>query len=80
MKQHSTTSTMLVHAITTKEPQMHRDEMVVLDQMSYDIEQLWIEGHGPAQIASELDCSIEVIREWLDQENLVQQGCRGYAC
>ena len=39
-------------------------------ELAYDIEQLFIEGHGPKMIAMMLDCPVEVVYDWLAQENL----------
>lgn len=51
-----------------------------IEEFSYDIEQLYIEGHSPQIIAVMLGCAVEVVNEWLDDENLIPQGCQGYAC
>lgn len=51
-----------------------------LELFSYDIEQLWIEGRNPVEIADELDCHIDLVHCWLDEENLLRPGCQGYAC
>ena len=40
------------------------------DSLSYDIEQLWIEGRNPTQIAGQLDCHVDLVRAWIAQENL----------
>jgi hypothetical protein len=44
--------------------------MAELDMMSYDIEQLWIEGKNPVQIAGELDCHIDMIYAWMALNSL----------
>lgn len=49
-------------------------------ELSYDIEQLYIEGHSPQMISVILDCPVEFVHEWLDEENLIPQGCQGYSC
>jgi hypothetical protein len=36
-----------------------------LDHLSYDIEQLWIEGQNPVQIAGELDCHVDLVHAWM---------------
>lgn len=51
-----------------------------IEDFSYDIEQLYIEGHSPSAISVMLGCAVEVVHEWLDAENLLRQGCQGYAC
>lgn len=33
--------------------------------LSYDIEQLWIEGLNAGQIARELECDVAVVLEWI---------------
>jgi len=37
---------------------------------SYDIEQLYIEGYRPEQIAGELGCSVGTVYEWVESINL----------
>jgi hypothetical protein len=41
-----------------------------LELVSYDIEQLWIEGKNPVQIAGELDCHIALVDAWIQLNNL----------
>jgi hypothetical protein len=41
-----------------------------LESVSYDIEQLWIEGKNPVQIAGELDCHIDLVNAWMELNNL----------
>ena len=41
-----------------------------LDLLSYDIEQLWIEGKNPVEIAGEIDCHIDLVHVWMDLNNL----------
>jgi hypothetical protein len=41
-----------------------------MSDLAYDIEQLWIEGNTPKQIAGILDCSIDDVYGWLESENL----------
>ena len=41
-----------------------------LDLLSYDIEQLWIEGRNPVEIAGEIDCHIDLVTAWMDLNNL----------
>jgi len=45
-------------------------KMAELDMLSYDIEQLWIEGRKPVQIADELDCHIDLVNAWMELNNL----------
>lgn len=37
----------------------------MLDTLGYDIEQLWIEGGSPVQIAGELDCHVDLVYAWM---------------
>ena len=45
-------------------------KMAELDMISYDIEQLWIEGRNPVQIADELDCHVDMVHAWMQLNNL----------
>jgi len=45
-------------------------KMAELDMISYDIEQLWIEGKNPVQIAGELDCHVDMVHAWMRLNNL----------
>lgn len=45
-------------------------KMAELDMMSYDIEQLWIEGKNPVEIANELDCHIDLVYAWISLNSL----------
>lgn len=38
--------------------------------LSYDIEQLYIDGHSARQIAKELECPLGVVMEWLSELNI----------
>lgn len=38
--------------------------------LDYDIEQLWIEGKTPVQIADELDCHLQLVLDWMAEESL----------
>jgi len=35
--------------------------MSVMKDLSYDIEQLYIDGHSPKMIATILDCPVEIV-------------------
>lgn len=39
--------------------------MSVMSELAYDIEQLYIEGHNPHTIATKLNCSIELVKNWM---------------
>jgi transposase len=41
-----------------------------MSDLSYDIEQLVIEGLSPKTIATQLDCSIEIVYDWLKDNNI----------
>jgi hypothetical protein len=38
--------------------------------LDYNIEQLWIEGMTPIQIADELDCHVQLVLDWMAEESL----------
>lgn len=38
-----------------------------MNEFSYDIEQLFIEGFNPKTIAMILDCPIDIVYDWIDQ-------------
>ena len=42
--------------------------------LSYDIEQLWIEGRNPLEIAGKLDCHVELVNDWIKSNGLNNQG------
>ena len=44
--------------------------MSKMAELSYDIEQLYIEGHSPRMISIMLECPIEVVYGWLEQHSL----------
>lgn len=35
-------------------------------ELSYDIEQMYIEGHSPKIIAMILECPVEVVYQWME--------------
>lgn len=41
-----------------------------LELVSYHIEQLWIEGRNPVQIADELDCHVQLVEDWIVDQGL----------
>lgn len=41
-------------------------KMSELDMMSYDIEQLYIEGITPKNISKTLDCPVEYVYVWME--------------
>jgi len=43
-----------------------------MDDLVYDIEQLYIEGCSPASIAFQLDCPVEWVYQWLAQTGVAE--------
>jgi len=43
--------------------------MSVMSELSYDIEQLFIEGLTPTQIATQLNCPIKLVQDWIHEVN-----------
>jgi len=43
-----------------------------LESLQYDIEQLWIEGKDPVEIAGELDCHVDLVYAWMAAAGLKQ--------
>ena len=43
--------------------------MSKMSDLSYDIEQLYIEGHSPKTIAVMLECPVGTVLEWIEQVN-----------
>ena len=39
-------------------------------ELSYDIEQLYIEGHSPKMIAKLLECPVDVVYEWIEEQGV----------
>jgi DNA-directed RNA polymerase specialized sigma24 family protein len=44
--------------------------MTKVKDLSYDIEQLYIEGYSPKTIAMMLECPIDMVYEWIEQVNV----------
>lgn len=44
--------------------------MSKMSELSYDIEQLYIEGLSPKNIARELNCPIEIVESWIKDNSL----------
>jgi len=42
-------------------------------ELSYDIEQLYIEGYSPKTIAVMLECPPSIVYDWLDQTNVTEE-------
>ena len=41
--------------------------MSKLAQLSYDIEQVYIEGYSPKAIAGQLECPLSMVYDWLEE-------------
>lgn len=41
-----------------------------MSDLSYDIEQLVIDGFAPGSIATQLGCPIEIVYDWLEDNNI----------
>jgi hypothetical protein len=39
-------------------------------ELAYDIEQLYIEGHSPKMIAKILDCPVDIVFAWIEEQNV----------
>jgi hypothetical protein len=44
-----------------------------MKDLAYDIEQLTIEGYGPASIAVQLGCDIELVHGWMRENGLIDK-------
>lgn len=40
--------------------------MSKMNELAYDIEQLYIEGHSPKAIAALLECPLTIVYDWLE--------------
>jgi len=47
--------------------------MSMMSQLSYDIEQLYIEGYKPFTIATILEIPIDIVYQWIESEQLGQE-------
>jgi hypothetical protein len=39
-------------------------------ELAYDIEQLYIEGHSPKTIALMLECPVEMVYAWIEEQGV----------
>ena len=46
--------------------------MAELDMVSYDIEQLYIEGITPKNISKTLDCPVEYVYAWMELNGITE--------
>jgi hypothetical protein len=44
--------------------------MSKIDELAYDIEQMYIEGYRPITIAGLLDCHVDLVYDWIDANGL----------
>lgn len=44
--------------------------MSVMSELAYDIEQLFIDGHNPHTIAGKLNCSVELVKDWMSENGI----------
>jgi hypothetical protein len=44
--------------------------MSKMAELAYDIEQLYIEGYSPKAIAVQLDCPLEIVYGWLEENSV----------
>ena len=44
--------------------------MSAMKDLAWDIEQLYIEGMSPKQIATELECPIEIVLGWIESQGV----------
>ena len=40
--------------------------MSKMNELAYDIEQLYIEGYGPKSIAVQLGCPVDIVYDWIE--------------
>jgi len=52
---------------------MRTIEMSKMAELSYDIEQLYIEGYSPKTIALQVGCPLELVYQWIESQNLSEQ-------
>lgn len=39
-------------------------------ELAYDIEQLYIEGHSPKMIALMLECPVDIVYAWIEEQGV----------
>lgn len=44
-----------------------------MSQLAYDIEQLYIEGLGVTAIATQLECPVAIVHDWINTEGVSAQ-------
>ena len=44
--------------------------MSAMKDLAWDIEQLYIDGMSPKQIAGELECPVELVLDWIESQGV----------
>jgi len=44
--------------------------MSKMAELAYDIEQLYIEGYSPKSIAIQLECPLEIVYGWIEEQGV----------
>jgi hypothetical protein len=44
--------------------------MSAMSELSYDIEQLYIEGFSPVSISAQLGCPVDLVYDWLESNGV----------
>jgi DNA-directed RNA polymerase specialized sigma24 family protein len=44
-----------------------------MSELAYDIEQLYIEGYSPKSIATQLECPLTMIYDWLESNSVEEE-------
>ena len=44
--------------------------MSKMAELAYDIEQLYIEGYSPKSIAVQLECPLEIVYGWIEEQGV----------
>ena len=44
--------------------------MSKMAELDYDIEQLYIEGYSPKTIALQVGCTLDMVYDWIESQNL----------
>jgi len=46
--------------------------MSKMNELNYEIEQLYIEGYRPSTIATRLGIAVDIVYQWIENESLAQ--------
>jgi len=46
--------------------------MSKMAELAYDIEQMYIEGYSPKTIAAQLNCPLETVYDWLEDQGVAE--------